>query len=87
MLLDTRTTAPPSVRQTAHFPGERNKTYVYFVSFVRAFYLTGLGCPAQRNKIRLIVAFAFRESVFLLSAVLFVGYHRPPSMSTRFSPG
>lgn len=38
MLLDTKTTAPPSVRQTAHFPAERNKTYVYFVAFVRAFY-------------------------------------------------
>ena len=51
------------------------------------FIRQGFGCPAQRNKITVVVAFAFRDPAFLLSVVLIVGYHKPPSMSTRFSPG
>ena len=68
-------------------PAKRNKTKYYFVAFVRAFYLTGLVALPKRNKIRLVVAFAFRDPAFLLSVVLLVRYHKPPSMSTRFSPG
>lgn len=51
---------PTSGRFPTYFPGERNKTSVYFVAFVRAFYLTGPSCPAQRNKIELVVSFAYQ---------------------------
>ncbi len=54
---------PISGRFPTYFPGERNKTSVYFVAFVRAFYLTGPSCPAQRNKIELIVSFAYQTPI------------------------
>lgn len=41
------------------FPRRTQQNLCYFVAFVRAFYLTGPVALPKRNKIRLVVAFAF----------------------------